>query len=247
MTDTGQEISTENLAQNKAVHPTKDRIGHYKHLIKERFPDAEKVIKKFGKNPLTPEGRKMRIHIAADKLRDELKSDNDPLTGLLNLQGYRKRQEQESIRAKTYQHPLSIASVDVNDLKETNDRLGHHAGDLLLQNIGKALRLASGETNVIARIGGDECRVLLPEKDLEAAKAWKEKALQIMDHMQISASIGVARVNGFDQHEIEESLREADAKMYEDKRKYKESKKPKKIKTKFLEPFRKISALLRRK
>jgi diguanylate cyclase (GGDEF)-like protein len=112
--------------------------------------------------------------------------------------------------------------VDVDGLKQVNDRWGHAAGDELLQKTAQVLRLAFRNEDVIARVGGDEFVVLLPAVDAAAA----EKALlrirsQIAAYNQAAAdltvSLSLGAATGDRGNALVEILREADQNMYRDK------------------------------
>lgn len=74
--------------------------------------------------------------------------------------------------------PLSIIIADVNDLKRTNDTLGHHIGDLLLQKTAKVLKSCCREEDIIARVGGDEFKVLLPRTSHKDAEKIVDRLLK---------------------------------------------------------------------
>ena len=85
----------------------------------------------------------------------------DPLTGLPNRRAFDERLARELARSTRTHAPFALILADVNDLKGTNDRHGHRAGDRLLGAVGDRLRAVARETDVAARLGGDEFGVLL--------------------------------------------------------------------------------------
>jgi diguanylate cyclase (GGDEF)-like protein len=96
----------------------------------------------------------------ADRLQELARTDM--LTGLLNRRAFEDRFEQEFARATRHGLPLSLLLVDVDNLKELNDRAGHRAGDMALQETASALRKGSRISDICARWGGDEFVVLAP-------------------------------------------------------------------------------------
>jgi diguanylate cyclase (GGDEF)-like protein len=90
-------------------------------------------------------------------------STHDPLTGLLNRNVLEDRIREEVIRARRYERPLSIAMVDLDFFKTFNDEFGHAAGDRALRAFSNALRNAVRRTDIVARFGGEEFVVVLPE------------------------------------------------------------------------------------
>lgn len=87
----------------------------------------------------------------------------DQLTGLYNRRSGEQRLEQEINRAIRYERPLTILLLDLDGLKQVNDRLGHGAGDLVLQAFSGRLQRAIRASDLAVRLGGDEFMALLPE------------------------------------------------------------------------------------
>ena len=85
----------------------------------------------------------------------------DPLTGLPNRRAFDERLAREVARSTRTHAPFALILADLNDLKGTNDRHGHRAGDQLLGAVGDRLRAMARETDVAARLGGDEFGILL--------------------------------------------------------------------------------------
>ncbi|WP_137133196.1 sensor domain-containing diguanylate cyclase [Rhizobium sp. FKY42] len=119
--------------------------------------------------------------------------------------------------------PVSVLILDLNGLKETNDTMGHDAGDALLRRLGEVVTGAVSRPNHAARIGGDEFAILMPGADKVAAAAMADTVNELLkinnqfySNMPLSISIGVATSE--EGEKIESVVRRADALMYENKR-----------------------------
>jgi len=122
-------------------------------------------------------------------------STTDSLTGLLNRRAFYPRLQQEIERSRRSGSPISLLVLDLDHLKELNDRHGHHAGDRALTEIARAIRVEMRSIDVGARLGGDEFALLAVGVDESAARtvaARLRSAIETQTTAQpISASIGV--------------------------------------------------------
>lgn len=87
----------------------------------------------------------------------------DQLTGLYNRRSGEQRLAEEIARSMRYGRPLTLLMLDLDGLKQTNDRLGHAGGDLLLKGFSDRLQRAIRGSDLAVRLGGDEFMVMLPE------------------------------------------------------------------------------------
>jgi diguanylate cyclase (GGDEF)-like protein len=130
--------------------------------------------------------------------REQDLARSDPLTGIANRRALNEHLEREIARARRHSRPLTVAYIDLDDFKRVNDRLGHDVGDCLLREVATALTRVIRAGDVLARVGGDEFAVVLPETDLEGARPVLEKLRQVIsetrqdDHGPVTASIGAA-------------------------------------------------------
>lgn len=118
--------------------------------------------------------------ILLSKLRETLKreqrySRTDAVTGVGNRRAFNEACEIETYRARRKQSPLTVVYIDLDNFKDVNDRLGHAAGDAVLDRVAQNLLSHLRRTDVIARLGGDEFAVLLPETDGAGAKVVTER------------------------------------------------------------------------
>ena len=162
------------------------------------------------------------VDITERKLAEEkLKylSTHDPLTGLYNRAYF----EEEVARFERSQRgPVSVVVADVNRLKYINDHYGHDAGDSLLKNVAQALQASFRSEDVIARVGGDEFAVLLPGADSQVAARVVLRVRQKLEAArgkdpEFAPSLALGAATAETGHYLSQALREADARMYENK------------------------------
>jgi len=149
----------------------------------------------------------------------------DPLTGLANRTKFQQRLTQSIKLANRENKTLALMMVDLDKFKPVNDTYGHPAGDALLQAVASIFTKLTRESDVIARIGGDEFAILVvhPEnKDNVGATAQRiidevKKTITIMgNEIQIGASIGIA-LYPKDDAEEEALFKKADLALYKSK------------------------------
>jgi diguanylate cyclase (GGDEF)-like protein/putative nucleotidyltransferase with HDIG domain len=114
-----------------------------------------------------------RVNRLIARLADAARTD--PLTGLLNRRGFQELMEIETERALRSSRPLSIVVGDLDHFKHLNDRFGHAAGDLALRRFGEIASSASRRIDAVARIGGEEFALLLPDTEQHAAYLLAER------------------------------------------------------------------------
>ena len=153
----------------------------------------------------------------------------DELTGLYNRRFFLRRWEWECERAKRYARPLACLMIDVNGFKDVNDHLGHAAGDRVLQQVARQLRAMLRQPDILARFGGDEFIIALPETTPDQTALVAEKLRQLSIPLPDPYTHGVAPVSlsvGMSQVEAQAEtpqavLDAADQSLYADKRRLK--------------------------
>src|SRR3954467_2393987 len=163
----------------------------------------------------------------AEKTESELRflADHDSLTGLLNRRRFRAELDQYvSFRAR-YGGRGAVMVIDIDGLKEVNDRRGHQEGDRLIRGVADVLRERVRATDLVARLSGDEFAVLMPQTDTAGALQLGEDLRaqvaegfsQSLEIAPASISVGITMFGGQDGVESEAVLVAADQAMYQAK------------------------------
>jgi diguanylate cyclase (GGDEF)-like protein/PAS domain S-box-containing protein len=150
----------------------------------------------------------------------------DGLTGLYNRRGFWELGEQQLRVAARINQPVLLFFIDVDKLKHTNDVYGHHAGDDLLIGLATVLKHTFRESDLIARIGGDEFTVLTMETGPDSNEVFFErlraniekKNKNASDAFALSVTAGASRYNLHDSDTITGLIDRADKDMYSRKK-----------------------------
>ena len=151
-------------------------------------------------------------------------SQTDPLTGAKTRRVLEEKLETEHDRAVRYGHPFCVAIVDVDRFKDINDRAGHVAGDQALRQLTGIFREEIRTTDILARYGGDEFVMLMPETNLDSASNAVERMRRKVEAAlrtqgeSLTISCGVAEWSGAPEETGTDVLRRADAALYKAKR-----------------------------
>ncbi len=157
---------------------------------------------------------------------DELaqRADTDALTGLYNARGFEAHLSAEIARTIRYHVPLSLLLIDLDRLKNINDRHGHYAGQSALRDVATAIRAQLRASDVGSRWGGDEFAVIAPNTSQGAAWVMAERIRHAIGSAStrwpLTGSIGITTLEGFDSDcdvDVETLMRSADAALYEAK------------------------------
>ena len=135
----------------------------------------------------------------------ERQAKTDGLTGLANHRTFIERLGEEFGRANRYGSKLGMLMIDIDDLKEINDRLGHQAGDVTLTHLARIIEKSIRASDIPARYGGDEFSVILVETGLRQAQALADRLLRNIQSeelridsqlVSLTLSIGVGEFAG---------------------------------------------------
>lgn len=148
----------------------------------------------------------------------------DGLTGLWNRAFFDHRWEQEHSRSARHGHALSIAMIDIDHFKAINDRLGHAAGDVVLQGVARIMQEQARRTDLVCRYGGEEFVLILPDTGTQdatvlceriraavASATWPETGLVC------TISVGIAGASGATPHTSQHWVQIADRNLYASK------------------------------
>jgi diguanylate cyclase (GGDEF)-like protein len=142
-------------------------------------------------------------------------AETDPLTGCLNRRGWEQHCEREEARCRDLGSALSVLVIDLDDFKTINDRGGHAAGDRLLRATADRIRDVIGPAGILARTGGDEFAILLPNLAAAGAEQLAGRLRAMLEAGAIAASLGVAERKPY--RGLDEAWQRADRRMYDDK------------------------------
>jgi diguanylate cyclase (GGDEF)-like protein len=159
-----------------------------------------------------------REQLAADRDRFARQARIDPLTGLENRAAWDEHMAAEEARRVRYSRSVSIVAADLDNLKAVNDRYGHEAGDRLIRAAANLLRRHARGSDRIARVGGDEFLILMPETDEHGAGRYLARVRSAVRRIQATEVSGLRLSFGAATAREGESLTavmaRADAAMY---------------------------------
>jgi diguanylate cyclase (GGDEF)-like protein len=216
------------LRRVRALLEVADRIRTGDLAARTGFGEGSEELNRLGS---ALDAMAQELQVRDGELRDAMHRLNhqaatDQLTGLPNRRYLWEALGAELMRARRKKTPLAVILLDIDHFKKINDRWGHEAGDLVLKNVTYAIRAVVRGSDIIARHGGEEFVIVLPEaaEDIALARAEAVRT-QIADlqltyggHFlgKVTASLGVAV-----SHELRETaegmVRIADLAMYEAK------------------------------
>jgi two-component system cell cycle response regulator len=125
----------------------------------------------------------------------------DPLTGAFNRRYFDAHAPRLAARCRAAREPLAVLMIDVDNLKQINDANGHATGDRVLMQVVNRVTSALRPSDLVARMGGDEFAVVMPETDLEAALQVAERLRRCVgdtpiEGVAVTISIDAALYNG---------------------------------------------------
>ncbi len=158
-----------------------------------------------------------------ERMRElQREASQDPLTGLANRRRFEEDLHREIARSRREGSAGALLMLDLDNFKQVNDTLGHPAGDRVIEEVARLLGGRTRESDVLARVGGDEFAIILPNCDAtEARRVGESIATAIREQVtppdeapRITASLGVAMFGAGTDASFETVLSDADAAMY---------------------------------
>ena len=150
----------------------------------------------------------------------------DPLTGLANRRAFRDAARLKLAESQTAHRPCAVISLDIDHFKRINDSFGHGAGDTVLRRLADLLRAPlRPNTDMAARMGGEEFSIILPDTDLDSASAFAEKlrkrveqTVVVVGEFEIKPTISLGVAMNRKSADLDDLLERSDRALYSAKR-----------------------------
>jgi diguanylate cyclase (GGDEF)-like protein len=168
----------------------------------------------------------LRAELVRHAQQLERLATTDDLTGLCNRRHFLALAEDERRRQASEHQPLALMLLDIDHFKSVNDRFGHDVGDAMIRHVADVCGDAVAETDILARFGGEEFVLLLPQTTGEEAAARAEEMRRRLEasplkldraEVRVTISVGVAEA-GTDMQSIGDLMKRADEALYQAKR-----------------------------
>lgn len=160
------------------------------------------------------------LQLQTNHLRTFAEARTDPLTGLCNRRGLEEALAGEFARRRRYSEVFSVAIIDIDQFKKINDSQGHLTGDRVIKAVAEELDREARESDVVARFGGEEFVIVMPQTDLAGAAISAERlrlkiAKNCSNFAPVTVSMGIAVVT--DDDDAEGLMTRADEALYQAK------------------------------
>jgi diguanylate cyclase (GGDEF)-like protein len=165
------------------------------HGIDKRDPAVDAALAKLPAEDREAVAAALR---RAEKTEAELRylADHDSLTGLLNRRSFRAKLDRYVSFTARYGGQGAVMIIDIDGLKEVNDRLGHQPGDTLIRRVADVLRERVRTTDMVARLSGDEFAVLMPQTDTAGAlQLGEDLRAEVAEGFSAGSELGTATIS----------------------------------------------------
>lgn len=209
------------------IHPTQNLLRSMEKFGRGNLRHRTQVTTTDEFGALAVGFNRMAENLARDQDKLAELAIRDSLTGLYNRREFERLLNDEIHRFRRHGHPVSLLILDIDHFKQINDRYGHQVGDEALRTVADIITNESRTGDVIARYGGEEIAIILPETDAANAVHLAERTCHAVaefpvmispqEVIPITVSIGTATVPD-DAHASRDLVTAADLAMYEAKR-----------------------------
>ncbi|MGC8119860.1 diguanylate cyclase [Marinobacter sp. VGCF2001] len=227
------DFCTNHLLVDANQNPTAPHVWEFQNPLDQRWYQCRDQAIRW------TDGRLVRLEIATDisdrkqaeldlreaNERAQAAAMEDPLTGLHNRRAFFEFGLQLFRRAQRHGHPLTLIMLDLDHFKQINDRYGHQIGDAVLERVAALMKARIRDCDIVARIGGEEFAILLPDTRPELAEELAKRLHSLMpsasvnagdDTVSPSASFGISALLPRDT-KLEDLMSRADTAMYRSK------------------------------
>jgi diguanylate cyclase (GGDEF)-like protein len=193
-----------------------------------RTPDGQAIgtLCTIDRTPRQPSAEQIALlqdlaRLVIDEMELRQLATTDSLTGALTRRGFMHAAQLACDQARRYRHNVSCIVLDLDHFKSINDRFGHDAGDRVLRSVTTICRRIMRSVDRLGRLGGEEFAIILPETDLDGARATAQRLRQLIAAtgieagpgvLAVTASLGVATLN--DRDDLDAMIKAADAALY---------------------------------
>jgi len=200
---------TNHLLLDKNGQPAETHVWEFQNTVNNRWYQCHdqaitwvdgRIVRMEIATDITELKKSENKLIAAKKHAEEL-ANKDALTSLNNRRAFFELGDRIFKQALRFQHSVSVIMIDLDHFKNINDNYGHSAGDHVLKIISKLLQKTIREIDILARIGGEEFALILPETNMDDAhqlaerirqRICDEKIIYKSDTLQITSSLGIS-------------------------------------------------------
>ncbi len=178
------------------LRTTQEKLAQQSQLIVGDYADLEHLIK-----VRTEELAELNETLQEKVLEVEQLASRDMLTGIYNRRMFEQLIDIEIKRAKRYSQPMSVILADIDLFKQVNDIYGHSMGDKVLTSVAETLQEHIRESDILARWGGEEFAIILPNTEADTALEMAERLRHYIAEMrnenniQVTCSFGVTEYN----------------------------------------------------
>jgi len=155
-----------------------------------RFSDAEREIFGYLAGQAAVSLENASLHETV-----QLQAVTDELTGLHNARQFHRTLTAEIERSHRFRNDVGLVIMDLDDFKQVNDGFGHQQGDLVLVEVARVIETQSRDIDEVARYGGEELAVIMPQADSEGAAVGAERLRQAVNELQIPRLDGVGTLS----------------------------------------------------